>query len=116
MWGIEGAAAANLVTEAMACILLLALLHSRGVRLDWTAAVGKPLLATAPTALVVVVLAGSPLALRVTAGAAVYVAALLLLRTFDRHDYDFMRAVSSLPMSGSPPDLSPSSPGRRQKP
>jgi O-antigen/teichoic acid export membrane protein len=116
LWGIEGAAVANLATEALAVILLLALLHSRGVRLEWVAAVGKPLMAIAPAALVVVVLAGSPLAVRLSAGAAVYVAALLLLRTFDRHDYDFLRGVGSLPTSGSPAELSSFSLGRRRKP
>ena len=116
VWGIEGAAAANLLTEALAFILLLALLHRRGVRLEWTAAVGKPLMAIAPSALVVVVLAGSPLAARLAAGAAVYFAGLLLLRTFDRHDYDFLRAAGGLPTSGSQAELSPFSLGRRQKP
>ena len=116
VWGIEGAAAANLATEALAFMLLLALLHGRGLRLEWTAAFGKPMLAISASALVVVALAGSPLAARLAAGAAVYIAALLALRTFDRHDYDFMRAVGSLPRSGSPAELSPSSLGRRQKP
>jgi O-antigen/teichoic acid export membrane protein len=116
VWGIEGAAAANLLTEALASILLLALLHRRGVRLEWTAAVGKPLMAIAPSALVVIMLAGFPLAVRLAAGAAVYLAVLLLLRTFDGHDYDFLRAVGGLPPSGSQAELSPFSLGRRQRP
>jgi O-antigen/teichoic acid export membrane protein len=96
LWGIEGAAAANLATEALTVILLVALLQRESVKLDWTAAVSKPLLAIAPSALIVVALAGAPLAVRLAIGLAVYVAGLLLLRTFDEHDYDFLRAVGGL--------------------
>ncbi|MBA2462471.1 MAG: oligosaccharide flippase family protein [Actinobacteria bacterium] len=105
LWGIEGAAAANLATEALAAVLLLALVWREGVKLDWIAAVGKPLLAIAPSVLIVVVLAGAPLAVPLAIGAVVYVAGLLLLRTFDAHDYDFLRAVVGLGRSDSPQEL-----------
>jgi O-antigen/teichoic acid export membrane protein len=96
VWGIEGAAAANLSTEALTVVLLLVLLRRETVKLDWTAAVIKPVIAIAPSAVIVVALAGAPLAVRLAVGATAYVAALFLLRTFDAHDYDFMRAVSGL--------------------
>jgi len=92
-WGIEGAAAANLATEALTVVLLLVLLRREGVKLNWTAAVGKPLTAIAPAAVIVVVLAGVPLEIRLTIGAVVYIAGLLLLRTFDAHDYAFLRTL-----------------------
>jgi O-antigen/teichoic acid export membrane protein len=98
-WGIEGAAAVNLATEALPLVLLVPLLRREGVKLDW-AAVGKPLMAIAPAAFIVVALAGAPLAVRLAIGAAVYVAGLLLLRTFDAHDYDFLRAAGGLARRG----------------
>jgi O-antigen/teichoic acid export membrane protein len=95
-WGIEGAAAVNLATEALTVVLLLVVLQREKVELDWTAAVIKPLIAIAPAAVIVVALAGTPLAVRVALGATVYVVGLLLLRTFDAHDYSFMRAVGGV--------------------
>jgi O-antigen/teichoic acid export membrane protein len=92
-WGIEGAAAVNVATEALTAVLLIALLQREGVKLDWIAAVGKPLIAIAPSAATVVALDSTPLAVRLAIGAAAYVAGLLLLRTFDAHDYGFLRAV-----------------------
>jgi O-antigen/teichoic acid export membrane protein len=95
-WGIEGAAAVNLATEGMTLGLLLVLLRRKDVRLNSMAAVRKPLIAMVPTVLIVFVPAGAPLAARLTLGAGVYVAGLLLLRTFDSHDYAFLRALGSL--------------------
>jgi peptidoglycan biosynthesis protein MviN/MurJ (putative lipid II flippase) len=93
VWGIQGAAAANVATEALTCVLLVVLLQREGVKLDWIAAVGKPLIAIAPAAAAVVALAGAPLAVRLAIGAGIYTAGLFLLRTFDAHDYGFLRAV-----------------------
>jgi O-antigen/teichoic acid export membrane protein len=95
-WGIEGAGAANLATEGLTLGLLLVLLRRKDVRLDWTSAVSKPLIAIAPSVLIVFLLAGAPLAFRLTLGAGVYVAGLFLLRTFDSHDYAFLRALGSI--------------------
>jgi O-antigen/teichoic acid export membrane protein len=93
VWGIEGAAAANVATEALTGALLIVLLQREGVKLAWIAAVGKPLIAIAPAAAAVVALAGAPLAVRLAIGAGIYTAGLFLLRTFDAHDYGFLRAV-----------------------
>jgi O-antigen/teichoic acid export membrane protein len=93
-WGIEGAAGATLATEGSTLGLLLVLLRRRYVRLNWTAAVGKPLIAIAPSVFVVFASAGLPLAVRLAIGATLYVADLFLLRTFDSHDYAFVRALS----------------------
>jgi O-antigen/teichoic acid export membrane protein len=95
-WGIEGAAAVNLATEALTVVLLLVVLRREGVKLDWTGAVIKPVIAIAPSAVIVLALAGAPPAVRLAVGATVYVAGLLLLRTFDAHDYSFMRAVGGV--------------------
>ncbi len=95
-WGIEGAAAANFATEGFAVVLLLALLRREGLKLDWTGAVGKPLMAIAPSVVIVFALASIPLAVRLPIGAVVYVVGLLLLRTFDAHDYDFLRAAGGI--------------------
>ena len=47
-WGIEGAAAVNVATEALTFALLLFVLERAGVRLEWFAALGKPLIAIVP--------------------------------------------------------------------
>jgi len=91
-WGIEGAAAVTVVTEALMLALLILVLTREAVYLDWLA-VGKPLLAIAPPAVLVLALPGLPLAIRLSIGAVVYVAGLLLLRTFDGHDLDLVRAL-----------------------
>ncbi len=95
-WGIEGAAGVNLATEGLTLGLLLVLLRRESVRLDWIAAVCKPVLAIAPSVLIVFVAAGAPLAARLALGAGVYIAGLFLLRTFDSHDSAFLRALGSL--------------------
>jgi O-antigen/teichoic acid export membrane protein len=92
-WGVEGAAAVNVFTEALTLALLLVVLQRWGVRLNWLPAVGKPLLAIAPSAVLVLALTAMPLAARLVIGAAAYVAGLLLLRTFDAHDLEFVRAL-----------------------
>jgi O-antigen/teichoic acid export membrane protein len=104
-WGIEGAAGVNLATEALTLVLLLVLLRRESVKLDWIAAVIKPVVAIAPAAVLVVALAGVPLAIRLVIGAVVYVGALLLLRTFDAHDYDFLRAAGGLRGTRTPIDI-----------
>jgi len=96
LWGIEGAAAANLATEASTALLLFSLLRRRGVDLDWNAAVWKPVVAIVPAAVVVLAPADAPLAIRLALGGAVYVVGLFLLRTFDAHDYAFVRAIGGL--------------------
>jgi O-antigen/teichoic acid export membrane protein len=92
-WGIEGAAAVNVITEALTLALLIFVLQRSGVRLDWLPAVGKPLIAIAPSAVLVFALAAMPFAARLGIGAAAYIAGLLLLRTFDAHDFEFVRAL-----------------------
>jgi O-antigen/teichoic acid export membrane protein len=91
--GIEGAAAVNVATEALTLALVLFVLWHRSVRLDWLAAMGKPLIAIAPAVVLVLALATLPLAVRLVVGAAAYVTGLLLLRTFDAHDFEFVRAI-----------------------
>ena len=91
-WGIEGAAAVTVITEGFTLALLVSVLARASVRLDWLAAIGKPLLAIAPCTLFVLVLP-APLVVRLGIGAAAYVTGLLLLRTFDAHDLEFVRAI-----------------------
>jgi O-antigen/teichoic acid export membrane protein len=95
-WGIEGAAAANLATEGLTLGLLLVLLRRKGVKPDWIAAVGKPLTAIVPSVVIAFLMSGTPLAVRLALAAGAYVAGLFLLRTFDSHDYAFLRAFGSL--------------------
>jgi O-antigen/teichoic acid export membrane protein len=92
-WGIEGAAAVNVITEALTLALLLLILARAGVRLDWRAAIGKPVLAIA-VPIVLVLGLPVPLAARLVVGAAAYVAGLRLLRTFDGHDHEFLRSLA----------------------
>jgi O-antigen/teichoic acid export membrane protein len=92
-WGIEGAAGVNLATEAFALALVILIVRRSGLRLDWRAAMGKPLIAIVPSAALVLALAAAPLAVRLVIGAAAYVTALLLLRTFDAHDLEFVRGL-----------------------
>jgi len=92
-WGIEGAAAVNAITEALTFALLLLILRRAGVRLGWRAALGKPVLAIAPS-LVLVFTLPVPLGLRLVVGSVAYVAGLLLLRTFDAHDHEFFRSLT----------------------
>ena len=99
-WGIEGAAAVNILTEALTLALLLVVLTREGLRLDWLAAFGKPLLAAAPAAVLMLAVPDVPLALRLSIGALVYVGGLLLLRTFDSHDLEFARAVGRFRRAG----------------
>jgi O-antigen/teichoic acid export membrane protein len=96
LWGIEGAAAANLATEGLTAVLLFWLLRRKGVDVDWKTAVSKPMVAILPAAVVVLALADAPLALRLAIGAGVYTAGLFLLHTFDAHDYAFVRAIGGL--------------------
>jgi O-antigen/teichoic acid export membrane protein len=93
LWGIEGAAVANLATEGMTAVLLFILLGRQGVDLNWMAAVFKPLIAIVPSVLIVLALADAALAVRLAIGAGVYVGGLFLLRTFDMHDLAFLRTV-----------------------
>jgi O-antigen/teichoic acid export membrane protein len=96
-WGIEGAAAVNVATEALTFALLLFVLERAGVRLEWFAALGKPLIAIVPAAIVVLGVPAVPLAVRLVFGSAAYVVALLLLRTFDAHDSEFLRGLARSP-------------------
>jgi O-antigen/teichoic acid export membrane protein len=96
LWGIEGAAAVNVVTEGCTAVLVFTLLRSRGVLLNWTTAVLKPAIAIAPSALIVAALADASLAIRLAIGAAVYVGGLFVLRTFDAHDLAFLRTVGGI--------------------
>jgi O-antigen/teichoic acid export membrane protein len=94
-WGIEGAAGATVATEGLTLGLLLVVLRAEDVRLYWITAVGKPLIAIAPSAFIVLGSASLPMAARLAIGAAAYVAGLFLLRTFDSHDYAFVRALGT---------------------
>ena len=64
--------------------------------MDWNAAVWKPVVAIVPAAVVVLAPTDAPLAIRLSLGGAVYVVGLFLLRTFDAHDYAFVRAIGGL--------------------
>jgi hypothetical protein len=57
----------------------------------------EPLIAIAPAAIVVLGFAAVPLAVRLVFGSAAYVVALILLRTFDAHDSEFLRASCAVP-------------------
>lgn len=104
-WGIEGAAAINVATEALTLALLLFVLRRLDVRLDWFAAFGKPLMAVAPAAVLVFALTAAPLSVRLIAGGAAYVAALLFLRTFDAHDAAFVRSLGRFDRTGAQVDV-----------
>jgi len=95
VWGKEGAAATTLAAEALTVALLLWLLARQGVTSRVVVAFGKPLLAIGPAVLLVLALADiTPLPVRLAGGAAIYVAGLFALRTFDARDYEFLRALS----------------------
>ena len=90
-WGIEGAAAVNVATEALTVALLLFVLRvgreARLVRSCEQAADGGRACGLDRVRVGWRATCGSA-----DAGGAVYVAALLLLRTFDAHDDDFLRS------------------------
>lgn len=94
-WGIEGAAATTLGTEALFLLVLSGLLRRAGVRSAARVALPKPAVATALMAAVVLPLRGLPLAAPVAAGAVVYAAALLLLRPFTPDDRQLLRALAA---------------------
>ena len=99
-WGIEGAAAINASrTEALTFALLLFVLERAGVRLEWFAALGK-LIAIAGGSNRRTGFPAVPLAVRLVFGSAAYVVALLLLRTFDAQDSEFLRGLAQSRGSG----------------
>jgi O-antigen/teichoic acid export membrane protein len=113
-WGIDGAAAVNAATEAMTFALLLVLLRRANVPLNWRASLGKPLIAVAPAAVLVLAPVTVPLSVRLVIGFGAYVLTLLLLRTFDAYDVQFVRALAGGPSEGTEDGLSAFEPTRRR--
>jgi O-antigen/teichoic acid export membrane protein len=113
-WGIDGAAAVNVVTEATTFALLLVVLARTNVQLDWRAALGKPLVAIAPAVVLVLALAAVSPAVRLVMGFGAYVLTLLLLRTFDAYDVQFVRALAGGRSGRTEDGLSAFEPTRRR--
>ena len=95
LWGIEGAAIVNLLTEALFLAAVLRLLASHGVDSNLRASFGKPLLAGGAALVAAAALAGVSLFLALVGGGIVYIMLLFVLNTFAREDAEFLRALIS---------------------
>lgn len=91
--GYVGAARATLVTEACYFALTAAALHRFEHRVDWLALAARPLLATAGFATVLAALSRFGLLPASLLASAVFVAAVLTLRVFDRKEWQALRGL-----------------------
>jgi O-antigen/teichoic acid export membrane protein len=85
--GIDGAALVMLCSQVLLVAGSTAILRSAGVRFVGYRRLGKAALATGAMLLAVVPLRDLPLPAPILAGAAIYIAALLALRTLDEEDW-----------------------------
>jgi O-antigen/teichoic acid export membrane protein len=101
-FGIKGAAATMLATEALFIVLMTIRLRRSGLSLGRVGWLVKPVVATALMAAVVWPLRNVPVIVPVVAGAVVYLGAIVALRTFGPEDRELWRAVIGR-SSGPPP-------------
>ena len=94
-FGYLGAATASTLTELALFAGGWWLLFRRGIRLRPLKTIGRPLLSAAAMAAVVYLIRGWPLLLVAITGAAVYIAALFLLRAIDPEERAILRASLS---------------------
>ena len=97
--GYVGAAWATLLTEGFYFLTTAIALQRYGHSLDWPSLLAKPLLATAAFAATLWLLRGTPLLAAAGAASAVFAAATLALRVWDRKESDALRSL----LRGAPP-------------